>query len=394
VLTPDELAEIIAIRRDLHAHPELAFEESRTAERIVQALSNWGVEVHRGLGKTGVVGVVRSGKSPRAIGLRADIDGLPITEENSFAHASANPGRMHACGHDGHIAMLLAAAKAFSKRHEFDGTVYLIFQPAEEGGKDGGGARAMIQDGLFERFPMEAVFGIHNWPGLKAGQFAIRSGPIFGSDSRFRIAIRGRGTHACFPHEGIDPLPVAWQMTQAFQTILTRNKRPIDPGLISVTMMHAGESYNVVPSSCEIQGTVRAFTLEVLDLIERRMRQIAEATCAAYEARCEFEFQRSYPPTINHTKETEFVHRVLKSLVGEPNVLEFEPTTGAEDFSYYLLKRPGCYFVMGNGNGEHRTAGHASGSCVLHSGSYDFNDELIGLGAATWLRLVEEWFST
>src|SRR5689334_9040645 len=259
---------ITAIRRDLHKHPELCFHEERTADVIAKALTDWGIPIHRGLGKTGVVGIVKNGTSSRAVGLRADIDALPMTERNQFPHASSYLGRMHACGHDGHTAMLLAAAKHLATNRNFDGTVYLVFQPAEEGG---GGAREMIKDGLFDKFPMEAMFGAHNWPGMKAGQFALKSGPVFASSNEFKITIRGKGAHAAMPHNGVDPVPIACQMVQAFQNIISRNKRPIDAGVISVTMIHAGEATNVVPDSCELQGTVRTFTLEVLDLIERRM---------------------------------------------------------------------------------------------------------------------------
>jgi hippurate hydrolase len=384
-------AAVTAIRRDLHAHPELCFEERRTADVIAQALSDWGIPVHRGLGTTGVVGIVKNGSSDRAIGLRADIDALPITEHNTFAHASRHAGRMHACGHDGHTAMLLAAAKHFSKNRAFNGTVYLIFQPAEEGG---GGAREMIKEGLFERFPMEAVFGAHNWPGLKVGQFALKTGPVFASSNEFRITIQGKGSHAAMPHLGVDPVPVACQMVQAFQTIITRNKRPIDTGVISVTMIHTGEATNVVPDRCEIRGTVRTFTTEVLDLIEQRMKTVAEATCAAFETHCRFEFSRNYPPTINHPAETAFAQSVMAEVVGAENVLEFEPTMGAEDFSYYLQHRPGCYFVIGNGDGAHREGGHGLGPCMLHNPSYDFNDDLIPLGATLWVRLAERWLGT
>jgi amidohydrolase len=379
---------VSALRRDIHAHPELGFQEQRTSHLIATTLTEWGIPVHRGLGKTGVVGIVRNGSSDRSVGLRADIDALPITEHNTFAHASVHPGRMHACGHDGHTAMLLAAARHLSKYRNFDGTVYLIFQPAEEGG---GGAREMIRDGLFDRFPMEAIFGAHNWPGLPIGQFALKSGPVFASTNDFKITIRGRGSHAAMPHNGVDPVPVACQMVQAFQTIITRNKRPIDAGVISVTMIHAGEATNVVPDSCEIQGTVRTFTLEVLDLIERRMRQIAEATCQAFEAACEWSFRRNYPPTINHVSETQFARELLSNLVGAHNVQEFEPTMGAEDFSYFLLERPGCYFLIGNGDGSHRLGGHGSGPCMLHNPSYDFNDDLIPIGGSMWVRLAEFW---
>ena len=384
-------AAVAAIRRDLHAHPELRFEENRTADVIAKALGEWGIEVHRGLGKTGVVGIVKNGNSPRAVGLRADIDALPITERNSFAHASRHPGKMHACGHDGHTAMLLAAAKHLARHRHFDGTVYLIFQPAEEGG---GGAREMIKDGLFERFPMEAVFGAHNWPGMKVGQFAVKSGPVFASSNEFKITIHGKGAHGAMPHLGIDPVPVACQMVQAFQTIITRNMRPIDTGVISVTMIHTGEATNVVPESCVLEGTVRSFTTEVLDLIERRMKTVADATCAAFEASCEFEFSRNYPPTINHAAETEFAKSVMAEVVGSENVLEFEPTMGAEDFSYFLQARPGCYFVIGNGDGAHRAGGHGLGPCMLHNPSYDFNDDLIPLGATLWVRLAERWLAS
>ena len=380
-----------AIRRDLHAHPELCFEERRTADVITRALEDWGIEVHRGLGKTGVVGIVKAGSSERAVGLRADMDALPMTEHNRFAHASRHPGKMHACGHDGHTAMLLAAAKHLARHRDFDGTVYLIFQPAEEGG---GGAREMIRDGLFERFPMEAIFGAHNWPGLGVGQFALRSGPVFASSNEFKITIRGKGAHGAMPHLGIDPVPVACQMVQAFQTILTRNKRPLDTGVISVTMIHAGEATNVVPETCVLEGTVRSFTPEVLDLIERRMRVVAESTCAAFEAQCEFDFSRNYPPTVNHDAETAFARAVMAEVVGTENVLDFEPTMGAEDFSYFLQARPGCYFVIGNGDGAHREGGHGMGPCMLHNPSYDFNDELIPLGATLWVRLAERWLKT
>jgi amidohydrolase len=385
-----DAASITNLRRDIHAHPELCFQEERTADVIAKALTDWGIPIHRGLGKTGVVGIVKNGTSGRAIGLRADIDALPMTEHNHFAHASTQPGKMHACGHDGHTAMLLAAARHLSKHRNFDGTVYLVFQPAEEGG---GGAREMMKDGLFDKFPMEAIFGIHNWPGMQVGQFALRSGPVMASSNEFKITIRGKGSHAALPHNGIDPVPVACQMVQAFQTIVTRNKRPIDTAVISVTMIHAGEATNVVPDFCEIQGTVRTFTTEVLDLVERRMQVIAESTCAAFEAGCEFQFKRNYPPTVNHEAETEFTRKLLGEVVGADNVLDFEPTMGSEDFSYFLQAKPGCYFLIGNGDGAHREGGHGMGPCMLHNPSYDFNDDLIPLGATAWVRLAEKWLA-
>jgi len=386
----DEAATLASLRRDIHAHPELGYQEQRTAALIADTLTQWGIPVHRGLGGTGVVGVVRNGSATRAVGLRADIDALPVTERNTFAHASMYAGRMHACGHDGHTAMLLAAARYLAAHRDFDGTVYLVFQPAEEGG---GGARAMIRDGLFERFPMDAIFGIHNWPGLRVGQFAVRAGPVFASTSEFKVTIRGRGAHAAMPHDSIDPLPVACQIVQAFQTVISRNKRPLDAAVISATMIRAGEATNVIPESCELRGTVRTFTVEVLDMIEQSMRRIAEATCQAFAAGCEFTFTRNYPPTVNHPRETGFVGELLAELVGAENVKEFEPTMGAEDFSYFLQEKPGCYFVIGNGDGAHRTAGHGEGPCVLHNPSYDFNDELIPLGGSMWVRLAEKWLN-
>ena len=385
-----DAAAIATIRRDIHAHPELCFEEVRTADVIAKALTDWGIPIHRGLGKTGVVGIVKNGTSNRAVGLRADIDALPMTEHNQFAHASTHPGKMHACGHDGHTAMLLAAARHLARHRNFDGTVYMVFQPAEEGG---GGAREMMKDGLFEQFPMEAIFGAHNWPGMPVGQFALKSGGMLASSNEFRIVIRGKGSHAALPHNGIDPVPIACQMVQGFQTIITRNRRPVDPGVISVTMIHAGEATNVVPDSCELQGTVRTFTFELLDLIEQRMKEVAEHTCAAFGATCEFSFTRNYPPTINHVKETDFTRRVLGTVVGPDNVVDFEPTMGAEDFSFFLQAKPGCYFMIGNGDGAHREGGHGLGPCMLHNPSYDFNDDLIPLGATAWVRMAEEWLA-
>ncbi|WP_408598230.1 M20 aminoacylase family protein [Limnohabitans sp.] len=380
-------ASISAVRRDIHAHPELSFEELRTADLVAQKLTEWGIPIHRGLGKTGVVGILKNGSSPRAIGLRADMDALPMQEFNQFAHTSQHAGKMHACGHDGHVAMLLAAAQHLAQHKNFDGTVYFIFQPAEEGG---GGAREMIKDGLFQLFPMDAVFGMHNWPGLGVGQFAVSAGPVMASSNEFKITIHGKGSHAALPHNGVDPVPVACQMVQAFQTIISRNKKPVDAGVISVTMIHTGEATNVVPDHCEMQGTVRTFSLEVLDLIEQRMRDVAQHTCAAFGATCTFEFERNYPPTINHAAQSEVARQVMASIVGEANVLVQEPTMGAEDFSYMLQALPGAYCFIGNGDGVHREIGHGEGPCTLHNPNYDFNDELIPLGGTYWVQLVEK----
>ncbi|WP_029525429.1 M20 aminoacylase family protein [Polaromonas glacialis] len=389
-----DLPEIAALRRDIHAHPELCFEELRTADMVAGKLTGWGIPIHRGMGTTGVVGIVHGrdgGACGRGIGLRADMDALPMQESNTFAHTSQHAGKMHACGHDGHTAMLLAAAQHFSRHRDFDGTVYLIFQPAEEGG---GGAREMIRDGLFGKFPMEAVFGMHNWPGGEVGTFAVSAGPVMASSNEFRIVIRGKGGHAAMPHTGIDPVPVACQMVLAFQTIISRNKKPLDAGVISVTMINAGEATNVVPDFCELQGTVRTFSIEVLDLIERRMRAIAEHTCAAFEANCEFEFSRNYPPTINSAAEADFARQVMAGIVGADKILPQEPTMGAEDFSYMLQARPGAYCFIANGEGDHRDIGHGGGPCMLHNPSYDFNDNLIPLGAAYWVQLASRWLNT
>ncbi len=401
-----------SFRRDLHAHPELCFEEHRTSERIAAQLAAWGIPVHRGLGGTGVVGTIRgtggtketrstNGEVPsadddpapvaeRAIGLRADMDALPITERNTFVHASRHPGRMHACGHDGHVAMLLGAARQLVRQSDFDGTVHLIFQPAEEGG---GGAHAMIRDGLFDQFPMAAVFGMHNWPGLPAGDFALRAGPVMASSNEFLITVRGRGSHAAMPDEAADPVPVACQIVQGLQTIISRNRNPLEAAVLSVTMIQAGEATNVVPDTATIQGTVRTFTTEAIDLIETRMRAIVEHTAHAFDCTGETVFTRNYPPTINHERETDFCRQVLHELVGAERVHPFQPTMGAEDFAYFLQERPGCYLMIGNGDGAHRASGHGDGPCTLHNPNYDFNDDLLAPGAAFWVRLVKRWFA-
>ncbi len=388
-----QAAAIAAVRRDLHAHPELGFQVMRTADIVATKLEKWGIPIHRGLAGTGVVGIVHgrdAGACGRAVGLRADMDALPLQELNRFPHASQLAGKMHACGHDGHTAMLLAAAQHLAQHREFDGTVYLIFQPAEE---DGGGAREMIRAGLFEQFAMQAVFGMHNWPGAPVGTFSASPGPVMASSNDFKITIRGKGSHAALPHNGIDPVPVACQLVQSFQTIISRNKHPGDAGVISVTMIHAGEATNVVPESCELQGTVRTFTLEVLALIEQRMQDITQHTCAAFGAQCEFEFRRKYPPTINSTVEIEFARQVMAGIVGADRVLAQEPAMTAEDFAYMLQAKPGAYVWISNGDGAHRQPGHGTGPCTLHNPSYDFNDDLIPLGATYWVELSTQWLN-
>jgi hippurate hydrolase len=380
-------SELQQIRRDLHAHPELCYEEVRTSDVVAAKLTEWGIPVVRGLGLTGVVGIIKNGTSGRAIGLRADMDALPMQEINTFAHASRHDGKMHACGHDGHTAMLLGAAHHLAQHRDFDGTVYLIFQPAEEGGA---GARRMIEDGLFERFPMEAVYGMHNWPGMPAGAFGVCEGPMMASSNEFHVTIRGKGAHAAQPHKGVDPIMVAVQIAQAWQTIITRNKSPLDTAVLSITQIHAGSATNVIPDDAKMVGTVRTFTTEVLDLVEQRMRVLAENIAAGFDAEVDFAFKRNYPPLVNHAKETRFAVDVMKAVAGADKVDDqVEPTMGAEDFAFFLQEKPGCYIFLGNGDGDHRDGGHGLGPCVLHNGSYDFNDKLLPIGASFWVRLAE-----
>ena len=384
-------SEMQAIRRDIHAHPELCYEEQRTADLVAETLQKWGIPIHRGLGGTGVVGII-TGRTPgkNAIGLRADIDALPMQELNTFEHASRHAGKMHGCGHDGHTAMLLNAARYLAETKNFDGTVYAIFQPAEEGGA---GAKRMMDDGLFTKFPMQAVFGMHNWPGLPVGEFGVTAGPIMGSSNRFSIKVRGKGGHGAMPHLGVDPVMTAVQIAQALQTIITRNRHPLEAAVLSITQIHAGSADNVIPTDAVMAGTVRTFTLETLDLIERRMREVAQHTAAAMGAEVDFTFNRVYPPTINHPAETAFCVDVMREIVGDAQVNDHVvPTMGAEDFAFMLQEVPGCYVWIGNGMGEHRDAGHGLGPCMLHNGSYDFNDDLLPLGATYWVKLAENWF--
>ena len=380
-------AELETIRRDIHAHPELCYEEQRTADVVAARLTEWGIPVVRGLGVTGVVGIIKNGTSERAIGLRADMDALPMQELNTFEHASRHAGKMHACGHDGHTTMLLGAAHYLSQNSNFDGTVYLIFQPAEEGGA---GARRMMDDGLFERFPMDAVYGLHNWPGMAAGKFGVVAGPMMASSNEFRAVVKGKGAHAAQPHRGIDPVMVAVQIAQSWQTIISREKNPLDTAVLSITQIHAGSATNVIPDDAVLVGTVRTFTTEVLDLVERRMGEMAQGVCAAFNASVDFSFKRNYPPLVNHPEQTAFAVEAMKAVVGKDNVdTNVEPTMGAEDFAFMLQAKPGCYVFLGNGDGAHRAGGHGLGPCQLHNGSYDFNDQLLPIGASYWVRLVE-----
>lgn len=384
--------EIIALRRDIHAHPELAYEEQRTADLVATQLESWGIPIHRGLGVTGIVGTIH-GKTQNgpAVGLRADMDALPMAESNTFEHASKHPGKMHACGHDGHTAMLLAAARYLAEHRDFDGTVYVIFQPAEEGLA---GAQAMINDGLFKLFPMQAVFGMHNWPGIPEGQFAVMPGPMMASSNTFEIHIEGKGAHGAMPNLGIDPVMAAVQLAQSLQTIVTRNSNPLDPVVLSITQIHTGSADNVIPNDAILRGTVRTFSDDALDLIESRMREITEHTCKALECTATFDFVRRYPPTLNDPTQTEFCKRVLEDVIGRDNVITtMQPSMGAEDFSFMLQEVPGCYVWIGNGDGQHRDNGHGLGPCTLHNGSYDFNDNIIPLGATYWIELATQWLS-
>jgi hippurate hydrolase len=382
-------AELQQIRRDIHAHPELCFEELRTADLVAEKLTEWGIPILRGMGITGIVGIIKNGSSARAIGLRADMDALPMQEINAFPHVSLHAGKMHACGHDGHTAMLLGAAHYLSQHRNFDGTVYLIFQPAEEGG---GGAKKMMDDGLFSQCPMDAVFGMHNWPGAAVGSFGVTTGPMMASSNEFEVVVKGKGSHAAQPHMSIDPIVVALQIAQAWQTIVSRNVNPVEAAVLSITQIHAGSATNVIPDEATLIGTVRTFKLDVLDQIEQRMRAIADHTAQAFEAQVEFHFHRNYPPLINHPQETAFAADVMRSIVGAERVnTQVEPTMGAEDFAYMLQQKPGCYVFIGNGDGDHRSAGHGLGPCNLHNPSYDFNDELLPIGATYWVRLAETY---
>ena len=375
--------EMMRWRRDIHAHPELGFEEVRTADIVAAKLAGFGIEVHRGIGKTGVVGVLRAGSSARSVGLRADMDALPIVEANTFAHRSTHAGRMHACGHDGHTTMLLGAAKYLAETRTFDGVVNFIFQPAEEGI---GGARAMIADGLFEKFPCDSVFGMHNRPGLALGKFAVRAGPMMAGGAWFDIHVTGRGAHGARPESGIDPVLVASHITIALQSIVSRNLRPLDAAVLSVTKIHGGDAYNVIPQTAQLSGTVRAFTPEVMTLVEAGMRRIVKGTAEAFGATAELDFRVIFAPTINDAAQAEFAASVCAAVAGAENVNR-NPNliVASEDFSFMLEKVPGCYFNIGNGAGEE----DGVGNCEVHNPSYDFNDGALALGASVFARIVE-----
>ena len=369
------------LRRDIHAHPETAFEEFRTSDIVASKLESFGLPVHRGLATTGVVGTLSVGDSNRSIGLRADMDALDILEENTFAHTSTIDGKMHACGYDGHTAMLLGAAKYLSETRNFNGTVHFIFQPAEE---NVAGGRVMVEDGLFELFPVEAVYGMHNFPGMPVGNFGMQAGPSMASADMFYITITGKGSHGAFPHQGVDPIVTGAEIVMALQRIVSRTLSPNDIGVVTVTQFHAGRTMNVIPEAAEIMGTCRALNTEVQDRIEARMGEVIAGICAAHGLSFTFDYQRRYPVLINTEEETSKAARAAIAVAGSENVnTQLPPTMGAEDFAWMLQDNPGCYIRVGNGQGE-------DGGCVVHNPNYDFNDDAFAWGASYWATLVEQ----
>jgi amidohydrolase len=372
--------EMIECRKFLHAHPETAFKEIQTAEFIAGKLSSFGIPIHRGLGKTGIVGTLKKGKDiSKAISLRADIDALDIKEENVFSHRSQKEGIMHACGHDGHVAMLLGAAKYLSEKGNFNGTVHFIFQPAEE---NEGGGRAMVEDGLFEMFPCDAIFGMHNFPMLPQGVFATRSGPMMAAYDVFKIRIKGVGGHAAMPHLGRDPFLAASYMISMFQSIISRNINPVDSAVVSVTKLDGGTNYNIIPDTVTVMGTTRHFETSVQDLVESRIRDIVKGISVSVGVEIDLNYERRYPAMVNSEKETEEAIRAAADVVGEGNVIRnMPPLLGSEDFAFMLKKKPGAY--IGIGYGDPRPNG------LLHQAGYDFNDSLLPIGASYWVSLVE-----
>lgn len=375
--------ELVAIRRDIHAHPELAFNEARTADIVARELAAYGLEVHRGLAKTGVVGILRKGSSPRAIGLRADMDALPMHEKNAFAHRSQHPGQMHGCGHDGHTTMLLGAARYMAEHRDeldLDGTVYFIFQPAEE---SEGGAKVMIEDGLFAQFPMDQVYGLHNWPGIPAGEMAVMPGPVMAGTCAFEISVHGRGCHAAMPNQGVDTLVVASQLVLALQTVVSRNLHPCESAVVSVTQIHGGEAWNVIPDDTILRGTIRSFKPDIQTQIESAIERLCAGIAATFGAQIKVHFDLRYPPTVNSAAETAICRATAKAVLGEAQLRQDEmPSMAAEDFAYMLQVKPGCYVWLGNGPG--------TGGCSLHNPHYDFNDTILPIGISYWVRLAQD----
>ncbi len=371
--------QMLAWRRDLHAHPETAYEEHRTAARVAELLTKFGLEVHCGLATTGVVATLRGNRQGNgAIGLRADMDALNLQELNTFEHCSRHEGKMHGCGHDGHTTMLLGAARYLAEHRDFAGTVVFIFQPAEEGEA---GAQRMCDEGLFDRFPVDAVYGMHNWPGLEAGHFAVHQGPVMASMDVFDIEIVGRGAHGGMPHLGVDPVVAAGQLITSLQTVVGRNLNPLESGVVSVTRMQGGDAYNVIPEKVTLCGTCRAFSAEVQDRIEVQMRLQVESICAAYGATGTLNYRRIYPATVNSADHALHCGQIAEGLAGSSCVRYNEaPSMGAEDFAFMLRQRPGAYIWIGNGSAE--------GGRGLHNPYYDFNDDILPVGASYWVELV------
>ncbi|TWO67833.1 amidohydrolase [Caenimonas sedimenti] len=387
-----DTSRFVALRRDIHMHPELGFEEHRTSKIVADRLREWGIEVHTGIAGTGVVGVLKCGNGPRTIGLRADLDALPLQEANQFAHRSQHDGRMHACGHDGHTTMLLAAAWHLSQARDFDGTVHFIFQPAEEMGK--AGALKMIEDGLFERFPCEAVFALHNFPIGKVGGFALNHAALMASSNTWRVTLTGRGTHASMPHTGIDPVAATVDLAQQLRSLLPRVVSSTERALLAVTQIQGSDAPNVIPDTAWVGGTVRTFAVDATDRIEAGLRQVAAGVAAAHGCTAEVNFRRASPPVVNHEREARFAAEVMRKIVGSDNVDEaFPAVMGAEDFAHMLRVRPGCYAFIGNGDGGHRLPDHGPGPCIIHNTSFDFNDEIIPVGASYFVRLAQEWLA-
>ena len=372
--------DMTAWRHDLHAHPEIAFEEVRTSSFVADKLKSFGLdEVHTGIAKTGVVGVLRNGSAGRAIGLRADMDALPIVEATGLSYASKTPGRMHACGHDGHTTMLLGAARYLAETRNFDGTVVFIFQPAEE---NEGGGRVMIEEGLFERFPMERVFGMHNWPRMPLGQFAMRPGPVMAAADRFTIRLGGKGGHGAMPHVSRDPLVAAAQIVVALQTIVSREVDPVESAVVTVTQIHGGDAYNVIPQSALMTGTARSFQPAIRAMLEQRVRAITEGIGTTLGMSVEVDYEFGYPPTVNAELETEIAAAAATEIVGEDRIDRAPPQVmGAEDFAFMLEKKPGSYIFIGNGGGDDAP--------MVHHPAYNFNDEALPYGASYWAKLIE-----
>jgi len=376
--------ELTALRRDLHAHPELGFEEHRTAQIVAGELERLGIEHHDHIGKTGVVGVIRGEgqASGRAVGLRADMDALPMHEENDFGHASRFKGRMHGCGHDGHTTMLLGAARYLAATRRFDGTVFLIFQPGEEGFA---GGKAMVDEGLFERFPADEIYALHNWPALPPGTIAVRPGPMMAAADRIEIHIEGRGGHGAHPHMAVDPVLVAGHIITAAQSIVARNVSPVDTAVVSLCAMHAGNlaAMSVIPREARLVGTVRTFRPQTQDAVERRLSELVHSIATAFGAKATLKYERVYPATVNSEREAEFAARVADGLIGAQNVVrDLEPSMGSEDFSFMLQRCPGAYARLGQGG--------ADTGCFLHNSRYDFNDDVIPIGAGYLAALAEQ----